>query len=221
MMPSTMMGQPMAGGTAQAPGGSVTFGAPPPDIAVMGGAAAVAPAPVFDAPPPQAMAMQPAAGFRSPRTPFSPRFPAGVQPSYNAPAMVGGPVGVTPQGTVPMVAGTPVATVQFGVGSSKIDASARRAIRDAAAQQKASGGILHVIGHASSRTKNLSPMRHQMVNFRVSVDRANAVVRELMRAGVPAGAIQVTAVSDTEPVYYEVMPAGEAGNRRAVIVLQN
>jgi outer membrane protein OmpA-like peptidoglycan-associated protein len=208
--PQTQM---MPGGTARAPGGSVVFGAPPTDIAAMtGGAMAAAPGGSFAATPD-------AAGYRGTRSPFSRRFPAGVQAGYTPPA----PQAVGFGAAAPDAAygGQPLGTVKFGVGSSKINSAARRVIRDAAQQQKARGGTLVVIGHASSRTKNLSPMRHYMANFRVSVDRANAVARELVRQGVPAGSIQVSAVSDTQPAFFEVMPAGEAGNRRAVIVLQN
>jgi outer membrane protein OmpA-like peptidoglycan-associated protein len=131
-----------------------------------------------------------------------------------------GYAGYTPYGSA-VEGGTPIATVTFAVGSSRIDAAGRRAIRAAAQQQKARGGMLQVIGHASSRTRDLSPVRHHMVNFRVSVDRASAVARELVRQGAAPGSIQVTAVSDSEPAFFEVMPAGEAGNRRAVIVLGN
>jgi flagellar motor protein MotB len=43
------------------------------------------------------------------------------------------------------------------------------------------------------------------------------VARELMRLGVKPGKIFVGARSDSNPIYYESMPAGEAGNRRAEI----
>jgi flagellar motor protein MotB len=51
------------------------------------------------------------------------------------------------------------------------------------------------------------------------MDRANAVARALVRMGVPASEVSVAARADNEPVYYEFMPAGEAGNRRAEIYL--
>jgi outer membrane protein OmpA-like peptidoglycan-associated protein len=211
---------PAPGGTAQAPGGSMPFGAPPPDIAAMDGAAPSAGDAAAPAPP----ASNGAAGYRPTRSPFSPRFPAGVEtgaaPPPPAANEFAGYAGYTPYGSA-VEGGTPIATVTFAVGSSRIDAAGRRAIRAAAQQQKARGGMLQVIGHASSRTRDLSPVRHHMVNFRVSVDRASAVARELVRQGAAPGSIQVTAVSDSEPAFFEVMPAGEAGNRRAVIVLGN
>lgn len=171
--------------------------------------------------PPSASISPPAAPIRSrvptltrpaPRTEFvqadrfSTRFPAGIGP---APA----PVAALPA--------EPVATVFFKSGSSSITEAGRREIRRAAGMVRNQGARVVVIGHASSRTKNLNPLRHQMANFRISYDRAQAVARELVRQGVDQQAIEISAVSDSEPVYYEVMPAGEAGNRRAEIVLVN
>jgi len=137
---------------------------------------------------------------------FSTRFPAGAG-TVSAPVRLGG--------------GTKVATVRFDTGSANLTSSARREIRKAVAVFKQRGGRIHVIGHASSRTRNLNPQRHQLANFRVSYDRANAVARELRRLGVAATAIRVSAVSDSQPTFLEVMPAGEAGNRRAEIVIEN
>ena len=52
------------------------------------------------------------------------------------------------------------------------------------------------------------------------MDRANAVANELMRKGVSASDLVIEAVGDRAPEYYESMPAGEAGNRRAEIFLE-
>ena len=62
--------------------------------------------------------------------------------------------------------------------------------------------------------------RHLEIIFRKSQDRANAVVRELVRDGVPASKVQMEAVGDSQPIYYESMPKGEDGNRRAEIFVQ-
>ena len=50
---------------------------------------------------------------------------------------------------------------------------------------------------------------------------ANAVARELMNQGVPAANVRIDAVGDSQPVYYESMPRGEEGNRRAEIYVQS
>ena len=63
--------------------------------------------------------------------------------------------------------------------------------------------------------------RHQLANFRMSYNRAKAVERELLRMGVEPSVLTVSAVSDQEPLFVEVMPAGEAGNRRVEIFIEN
>jgi flagellar motor protein MotB len=62
--------------------------------------------------------------------------------------------------------------------------------------------------------------QHNLVNFRVSLDRAQSVARELMRLGVEPRAIRVGASSDSDPVFFEVTPAGESGNRRVEIYFE-
>jgi outer membrane protein OmpA-like peptidoglycan-associated protein len=62
---------------------------------------------------------------------------------------------------------------------------------------------------------------HELANFRISDERARAVAEELVRLGVDPTAIIVEAVSDQQPAFVEAMPAGEAGNRRAEILLEN
>ncbi len=112
-----------------------------------------------------------------------------------------------------------VGAVFFGNGSSKLSGQSITELKNIANLYKQKGGKVRVVGHASSRTRNTDPLRHQLANFRVSLARANAVARQLTRLGVPADKIAVTAVADNEPVYYEFMPKGEAGNRRAEIFL--
>ncbi len=173
----------------------------PSDIVMRGQPIAVARTPAFAAPP----IVRSRQNFVQAQR-FSPRFPAGTG-NVSAPVLSG--------------TGNKVATVRFDTGSAKLSGNARRDIRKAVAVFKQRGGRIHVIGHASSRTRDLNPQRHQLANFRVSYDRANVVARELRRLGVAATAIRVSAVSDSQPAFLEVMPAGEAGNRRAEIVLEN
>ncbi len=178
---------------------------------------------------------------------FSPRFPRGasaiegpltqpwpaqvesvlppeldVSPSAGfAPGAVIPPsAGLTPS-AMPPVGGQPVATVRFGNGSSRIGSQGRQQIRQAYQAAQAHVGRIYIVGHASSRTRNMNRTRHEMANFRISYDRARAVARELIRMGVDPGRIVVSAVSDQQPAFIEVMPAGEAGNRRAEIIFAN
>jgi flagellar motor protein MotB len=112
------------------------------------------------------------------------------------------------------------AVIKFNVGSSRISASDRNMLMDVVAEHAVRGGFIRVVGHASSRTRDLPVDRHLLINFRVSLDRAEAVARELVRLGASSGAVLIEARSDAEPVYYESMPAGEAENRRAEIFLE-
>lgn len=125
-------------------------------------------------------------------------------------------------GALPLPAGaTKVATILFSNGSHGLDANDRRILADVARLQKQNNGVIRVVGHASQRTKNLDPVVHKMTNFQVSVKRANRVVAELKKMGVASDRILTAAVGDNQPVYLEVMPSGEAGNRRTEIFLSN
>lgn len=110
--------------------------------------------------------------------------------------------------------------VYFADGSARLSAADRRKINGLAQEYRRNGGRVHVLGHASSRTRELTLARHKLVNLRISVDRSNAVTRELMRLGVRADDIVSESRSDADPVYFEVMPSGEAGNRRVEISLR-
>jgi flagellar motor protein MotB len=113
------------------------------------------------------------------------------------------------------------AIVFFSHGSAELDARDHSVLSDVAALRRERGGSLRVVGHASSRTHNATPDEHQVANFEMSLTRANAVLEELLRLGVPAEAAHAEAVGDAEPVYHEFMPSGEAGNRRVEIFLEN
>ncbi|HAD25384.1 MAG TPA: hypothetical protein DCF61_06590 [Alphaproteobacteria bacterium] len=114
-----------------------------------------------------------------------------------------------------------IETIYFKSGSANLDNRDREKIRAAAAKYNQRGrGIIRVLGHASSRTQNMPEVQQMMTNWRISQKRAAAVADELIRAGVAPDSIVVEAVSDSEPIYVESLPAGEAGNRRAEIYLE-
>jgi outer membrane protein OmpA-like peptidoglycan-associated protein len=118
---------------------------------------------------------------------------------------------------------TPSAVVFFPGDTTILDAKARAQVRAAAQafEQRGGQGYVRVVGHSSSRTANMSMERHLVWNFEHSQARATAVARELIRDGVPADRVLVQAVGDSQPLYYESMPKGEEGNRRADIFLQS
>jgi len=148
-----------------------------------------------------------------------------VRDTYNAAlaatersiAQTGGvqPVGFQGQA----VANATATTVQFGHDSARIPRAGRTLVRKVAEQYKAQGGVIRVVGHASSKTRNMPVAEHNLANFKVSLDRAQAVASELIRLGVPPEAIFVEARGASDPAFFESMPAGEAGNRRAEIFL--
>jgi flagellar motor protein MotB len=112
-----------------------------------------------------------------------------------------------------------VAVIYFADGSANLSGRDLQVLGQVAALQRQYGGVLRVIGHASSRTGAMDITRHKLANFNVSLARANAVARALTTAGVPGRFLYVGAVSDSQPVYYEIIPTGEAGNRRAEIYM--
>jgi flagellar motor protein MotB len=112
-----------------------------------------------------------------------------------------------------------VATILFKNGSSQVGKRDRRVLRQVIAQYKKVGGTLRIIGHASRRSGTNDPVIHKMTNFQVSAARAERVAQEFVKMGVKANKLSVGSVSDSEPRYYEYMPSGEAGNRRAEIFI--
>ena len=112
-----------------------------------------------------------------------------------------------------------VATINFKSGSSKLDNNDRRIIEEVVRLHNKNGGVIRVTGHASSRTQNLDRLKHKLANFNISMKRANVVASALIQKGIPAGNLYVGAMSDNEPVFYEVMPNGEYGNQRAEIYM--
>jgi len=138
----------------------------------------------------------------------------GTAPARRAAPNAAGPTAANLSGSAK------VATIYFATGSARISRDGKGQIRMAYQAYRSQGGSLRVVGHASSRTRNLDPMRHRMANFRISVDRANRVARALIRLGVKPDAVLIEAMSDTDRVYFEMMPAGEAENRRVEIFLE-
>ncbi len=111
------------------------------------------------------------------------------------------------------------ATVYFEDGGAVVDASYNKALRNIAKLAKENDALVTVYGFASSRTRDTDPATHKLINFNISAKRAQNAAKALRRAGVPADKIVVRALSDSMPMYLEVMPAGERLNRRAEIYL--
>ena len=117
----------------------------------------------------------------------------------------------------------PTAVVYFGGDGVKLSKAGHAQVRAAVAAFKAGGGrgSIRVVGHSSSRTPNMSVEKHMEAIFAKSQARASAVAQDLIHQGVPADKVLVDAVGDSQPVYFESMPKGEQGNRRAEIFVQS
>lgn len=119
------------------------------------------------------------------------------------------------QGAEPMSA-----VIYFANGSAQISAKGRAIVAKLVAMAGDENTIIRVVGHASRRTRDMDPVKHKLVNLNVSVQRANAVVAEILRRGVPRSKIEAVARGASMPMYLEIMPAGEAGNRRVEIFVE-
>jgi outer membrane protein OmpA-like peptidoglycan-associated protein len=131
----------------------------------------------------------------------------------------------TPMGRAASMNGgvPPTEIIYFPGDTTNLSKSALAQVRSAVAAFQSGGGAgtVKVVGHASSRTANMPVERHLEVIFQKSQARANAVAQALIKAGVPADRVQIEAVGDSQPIYYESMPKGEDGNRRAEIFVQS
>lgn len=194
--------------------------------------------PGFPAPGFPAVAPVPQAAPVVPVTPAIPQQPPGRVPAFPQVAAAYPPANPTP-GAAPLggdgfsagqaaPAGTPaqgggqlVGLIYFGHGSSGLDNNDREVLRQIAAiQARAGGRPIRVVGHSSSRTSVTDPVKHRKANLAISKRRAESVARELMRLGLSQNQVTVLARADTQPVYHEFMPTGEAGNRRVEIFIQ-
>lgn len=109
--------------------------------------------------------------------------------------------------------------IRFSIGSSQLSGADQGVIRELVPLIREYNATVEIVGHASSRTRNMDPAEHKLINFEVSLKRANAVAQALINAGAPSDRISVVAVGDSQPVSSEAMPLGEAENRRAEIYL--
>jgi outer membrane protein OmpA-like peptidoglycan-associated protein len=110
--------------------------------------------------------------------------------------------------------------IRFRHGSTRLSAGEKQRLGNVASQAKGSGRTILVVGHASQRTADMDYAKHKLVNFGVSLDRANSVAGELRRHGLASEQIVVQAKGDSEPLYFEFMPHGEAQNRRVEVFVR-
>jgi outer membrane protein OmpA-like peptidoglycan-associated protein len=140
-------------------------------------------------------------------------------PTYAAPAYAA--PGVTPgYGTQALVGtGRPVAVIFFSSGSAALSERDLTVLQNVLLVQQQQGGRLRVVGNASEYTAAVDYQKHQQVNYDLSLRRAQAVSRALIRLGAPDGSVAIAANGAQSPIFYEFTPTGEAGNRRVEIFL--
>ncbi len=185
---------------------------PPDPVQVETRSTAVVPEPTaFGAPPPAQTGYLPQTVY-PPQTAYPPAAPGQaasvtVNPSPLSRNLAAG-------------SALPASVVYFADGSASIASAEVGKIYLVAQALAGRGGYVRVVGHSSMRTGNMNMERRNQANLVVSWARANSVADILLGYGVPATAMMVSGVSDTQPIYLENMPAGEAGNRRVEIYLE-
>jgi len=113
----------------------------------------------------------------------------------------------------PVMGGGPAARVMFASGSARLAPTDEAILRQVAEAYRRTGGTVAVVGHASQTAADRADVRRQIVNFSVSMDRANAVAQALQRYGVPGGAIAISAETDA-------VVLNDADGRRADVFLR-
>ncbi len=109
--------------------------------------------------------------------------------------------------------------IYFNNGAAGVEGEEQVKLRKIAKTAKQNNAMVEVWGFASSRTRNTDPVTHKLANFNISAKRAENTAAALRSLGVKADRIEVQALSDSMPMYQEVMPEGERLNRRAEIYL--
>jgi outer membrane protein OmpA-like peptidoglycan-associated protein len=116
---------------------------------------------------------------------------------------------------------TPIEIIFFEEGSNRIGRNDMSKLKKIAQTQLRSGGVLKVVGHASSRTRQLPLDEHKLVNLDASQRRATSVAQTFLDLGVAGDNLIIESVSDAIPLSVEAMPSEEAKNRRVEIFLLN
>ena len=113
-----------------------------------------------------------------------------------------------------------VATINFSSGSSSVNNAGLKKIKKIAKIAKERDAKIKVIGHASERTKDMPIAKHKLVNFIISDKRANSVAEIFIKKyNFPTDRLITQGVSDSKPLFKEIMPAGTTANQRTEIFL--
>jgi outer membrane protein OmpA-like peptidoglycan-associated protein len=133
-------------------------------------------------------------------------------PAYAAPVYAG----------APSYYGNLEAKVYFDHGSSAIRKTDKSKIRKVASKTKKKGRDVSVtvVGHASRRVDRVKdPVRKKMINLAMAQKRANAVTKELHKAGLKPAWVQAVSRGDEEPNMSPGSMPQEAADRRVEIYM--
>ena len=112
-----------------------------------------------------------------------------------------------------------IATINFNSGSSQLtykDIKKIKRVMKLANEKKAK---VRIVGHASTRTKDMDLIKHKVANFTISDKRSHAVAKVFIDNKFPVDDLITEAVSDSKPLFHESMPAGTHGNQRTEIYI--
>ena len=112
-----------------------------------------------------------------------------------------------------------IATLSFRSGSSIVDSKALKKIKKIVDVAKKRNAKIKIVGHASTRTRDMPMSEHKLVNFLISDKRAQSVAKAFISYKFPKENLITEAVSDSKPLFKENMPAGTQANQRTEIFL--
>jgi outer membrane protein OmpA-like peptidoglycan-associated protein len=161
---------------------------------------------------PAVPAVPPAAPYSGPAMGGPEQMSGAVVANFDS--LQGGAVGPSVMASASGMPST--ASILFPHDTTILTPAAKLQVEAAAQAFNAQGGTgyIRVVGHASSRTANMSVSRHLQWDFDHSQARANSVARALIAAGVPASKVLISAVGDDNQ-------SDEETSRRADIFIQS
>lgn len=145
--------------------------------------------------------LMPPSQYRPLRSPFDGAIQTPVSPSE--------PIAVEP-----MEKAEDVSRIYFKHGSAKLGAIDKQVIDHVA---QVSSGLITVDGHASERAEITDPVERQIVNLKMSMNRALATSSALIRDGVPIERIVTRAFGSGQPAVPIPGTEQETASRRVVI----
>ena len=149
--------------------------------------------------------------------PDAPPEPASLSGSTPRPAAAPAPAPKPQPALEPKL----IAHIFFGDGGaalSEADKGVLRQVLDIYRQSKGKG--ITLVGHSSGHSGSQDAQQSNLVNFKLSLDRATAVGNALVAFGLPRDSVRIDARGASEPKYDESTKNGEAGNRRVDVYIE-